>query len=464
MLPVTPRRRRWFRISLRTLLLLVTLLCIWLGVKVNQARRQKEAIAALKSIGLRIDFYHQRRDQGFPDSSAEPPAPTWLRQITGDDFFQRVCSLGGNNPDFTDDHAAHLSALDHLMYLTIGDSPASDEALAQIGNTSSLEIVHFFNTPVGDCFVGRLAKSQKLSWLVLDNTRVTAEGLKSLSNLRELKVLNLSNSPIGNDGLIVVGAITKLSLLHLSNLPITNEGIEHLSNLSNLETLTLEHVNVSDAGIKSLKTGPPLRSLNLSGTRIRGDALPAICNPTLEYLHLSDALIDDEVLIHLELAKGLGELYLDGTNITDDGLAHLARLSSLNSLHLGRTKITGSGLRHLAALPNLIDLDLSDTNLSRDGLELLTKLLVPPPAGSSYLALHGTSLDDSTMDVIARLPVTQLFLSRTKITDTGLAELKNMPNLQNIDLTDTAVTPAGVAALKQRIPSLRTVHTSFDRD
>jgi hypothetical protein len=46
-MPPAPPRRRWFRISLRTLLLLVTVLCIWLGVKVNLARRQKEAIAAL---------------------------------------------------------------------------------------------------------------------------------------------------------------------------------------------------------------------------------------------------------------------------------------------------------------------------------------------------------------------------------------------------------------------------------
>jgi internalin A len=310
----------------------------------------------------------------------------------------------------------------------------------------------------------RLAKSKKLGWLVLDNTRVTGEGLKSLSGLRELNVLNLSNSPIGNDGLMAVGTMANLNLLYLSNLRITDEGIAYLSNLSNLETLTLECVNVSDAGIKRLETGPRLLRLNLTGTRIRGDALPSICNPTLEYLRLSDTPIGNEALRHLENATGLGELYFDGTYITDDGLAHLANIPSLDTLDLGRTKITGSGLRHLGALPNLNDLDLSDANLSRDGFEFLTKLLVPPPGGSSYLALHGTPLDDSTMDVIARLPVTQLFLSRTRITDAGLAKLINMPNPQNIDLTATAVTPAGVAALKQRIPSLVTVQTSFDRD
>jgi len=55
-------RRRWFRISLRTMLLVVTLLCVWLGLKVNQARRQKDAIAALKSVKSAIGFYHQLAD------------------------------------------------------------------------------------------------------------------------------------------------------------------------------------------------------------------------------------------------------------------------------------------------------------------------------------------------------------------------------------------------------------------
>ncbi len=60
-MPAALSRRRWFRISLRTMLILVTVLCISLGVKVNQARRQKEAIAALKSVKSAFVFYHQLR-------------------------------------------------------------------------------------------------------------------------------------------------------------------------------------------------------------------------------------------------------------------------------------------------------------------------------------------------------------------------------------------------------------------
>ena len=40
-------RRRWFQYSLRTLFVLVTVLCVWLGVTVERARKQREAVVVL---------------------------------------------------------------------------------------------------------------------------------------------------------------------------------------------------------------------------------------------------------------------------------------------------------------------------------------------------------------------------------------------------------------------------------
>jgi hypothetical protein len=179
-MPPAPSRRRWFRISLRTVLLLVTLLCIWLGIKVNQARRQKEAIAALKSIKSHIAFYHQLDDEGRVNYRDEPSIPAWLRQITGDDFFQRVWAVSGGDAAFTDEYAARLSAFDHLTWLRIVDSPAGDESLATIGNTESLETVQIINTPVGDRFMHRLAQAKQLQHLELQSTQVTSDGFAKL--------------------------------------------------------------------------------------------------------------------------------------------------------------------------------------------------------------------------------------------------------------------------------------------
>src|SRR6188472_2508849 len=55
-------RRRCLRFSLRSLLVFITVFGVWLGVKVNQARRQKEAVEALKNSGAYVRYAHQRDD------------------------------------------------------------------------------------------------------------------------------------------------------------------------------------------------------------------------------------------------------------------------------------------------------------------------------------------------------------------------------------------------------------------
>src|SRR5262245_19997517 len=65
-------KRRWLRFSLRTMLLLITALCIWLGYQVNAARRQREALAAIARAGGTVYF-----DRRTP--------PDWLHQFLGDD-------------------------------------------------------------------------------------------------------------------------------------------------------------------------------------------------------------------------------------------------------------------------------------------------------------------------------------------------------------------------------------------
>src|SRR5262249_2001048 len=78
-------RRRWLRYSLRTLLVAVTILCVWLGLKVNSARRQREAVATLTRSGADVSFDYQTANNATPDAS--PPGPAWLRNLIGDDYF-----------------------------------------------------------------------------------------------------------------------------------------------------------------------------------------------------------------------------------------------------------------------------------------------------------------------------------------------------------------------------------------
>ena len=58
----------------------------------------------------------------------------------------------------------------------------------------------------------------------------------------------------------------------------------------------------------------------------------------------------------------------------------------------------------------------------------------------------------------------QLALSRLPgITDAGLIPLQNLKNLRQLQVIDTKVTAAGVAALRQAVPSLTQVLTQSPR-
>src|ERR1051326_8272874 len=96
-------KTRWLRFSLRTLLLLVMALCVWLGIQVNAARRQREAVAVLEKAGATVIYDYQvamppagtawLRRVVNPDRQQLPPGPAWLRQQIGDDYFRTVVSV-----------------------------------------------------------------------------------------------------------------------------------------------------------------------------------------------------------------------------------------------------------------------------------------------------------------------------------------------------------------------------------
>ena len=84
------RRRRWLQFSLSSIFLLVTVLGVWLGIVVNQAREQREAVAAIKAAGGVVYYDWEEHHDPFGDEDAVPPGPAWLRRFIGDDFFLKA--------------------------------------------------------------------------------------------------------------------------------------------------------------------------------------------------------------------------------------------------------------------------------------------------------------------------------------------------------------------------------------
>jgi Leucine-rich repeat (LRR) protein len=170
------------------------------------------------------------------------------------------------------------------------------------------------------------------------------------------------------------------------------------------------------------------------------DLAPLHVFADLQWLALHDTRIGDAGLEHLEGFARLERLWLDGTQVTDAGLKHLEGLRGLRYLSLRHTRVSDKGLAHLAGLRHLQTLNLDHTRCTLSGVVRLLTVEHNRPLADA-LEVAGYAKRDADGDVIA------LNLSRTRVTDSGLADLKGLSKLRWLIVNGTEVTDAGLVHL-----------------
>jgi len=224
-------KRQWLQFSLRTLFVVVTVFCIWLGVITKKAREQRLAVEAIRAWGGSVFYEHESlaaRGGGRAAAGvrrSDTPGPEWLRRLIGDEYFFTVARVVG-----------------------IG-STVDDAGLEAIG---------------------RLTDVQELN---LNYTDVTDAGLEHLNGLTNLKKLYLNDPKITNAGLVHMKALTQLDTLHLNNTQVTDAGLEHLKGMTDLNVLSISDTKVTDAGLEHLTGFAGLRYLNISYTQVTGEGV-----------------------------------------------------------------------------------------------------------------------------------------------------------------------------------------------
>jgi len=248
---------RWrFQFSVRSLVVLVVAIaipCCWLAVKRQQALEQREAFKAFREFPgiIRYDF------QLF-SPAAEPPAPSYLRNMLGDDFFadlEHVCL--GRGHDFTDAQLAHARELPGLKSLRLNGAAITDNGLKHLQNLKSVEQLSFCRTRITDAGLEHLSGLASLQHLHLADTAVTNAGLAQLRSLTNLEVLNLASTEVTDEGLERLTRLTKLRSLNLRDTRVTDAGLPHLQGLTKLEKLHLSGDSVTDRGIQKLQEALP---------------------------------------------------------------------------------------------------------------------------------------------------------------------------------------------------------------
>jgi len=221
--PQPPTKRRWLAYSLRSLLILITVVAVWLGIKTTQARRQKAAVAAIEASGGMVRYNFQEPPPGGrppgEQPAVDPPGPKWLRDLIGDEFFQDVVEVSwAHNAEITTDDLRWLADFPMLDKLNLNNTNVDDAGLEQIAERTSLTHVLLENcktmTDRGLAHVGKLPNLESLR---LMNTRCSDEGVRQhVPHLLRLKYLDVSGIPVSNETAQEFRHLKSLTMLHLS--------------------------------------------------------------------------------------------------------------------------------------------------------------------------------------------------------------------------------------------------------
>lgn len=189
---------RWYQFSLRTLLVVMTVLCIgpggYVALEQGKAREKQGAVAAMEELGGYV-FY----DENAPARSG------LTRLLLGDDSFGNVNGVDFNplkteNHQITDADLKHLKSFPRLNHLVLKNCrQVTDAGLAELSGHANLQYLYLNDTPITDAGLVHLARLSSLEELSLAHTQVTGPGLIQLSGLTKLQFLYLYSNRIPPD-------------------------------------------------------------------------------------------------------------------------------------------------------------------------------------------------------------------------------------------------------------------------
>lgn len=252
-----PRKsgRRLLRFSLRSLLLLVVVIAVPLGWKVNRARNQRVVVQELKKLNARIKYDYELSDA--------QPGPQWLIDRFGKEYFVEVQQLTVGGPQVNDETISLIARLPEVEW--VGLRPASeitDEGLAHFAGMQNLEGVDLFSDRITGAGLVHLTGLRRLKSLAVSGW-ATDTSLEYVSKLKRLEYLWLHEAvEVTDEGLAHLSKLTQLQGLRLTgrwgaagvqdSAKITDQGLEALHGLKRLAFLYLDTIDVTEAGIDKL--------------------------------------------------------------------------------------------------------------------------------------------------------------------------------------------------------------------
>lgn len=191
---LTPSRR-WAQFSLGTVLTGVALLALVCGLVTNRARRQREAVEAIRGWGGLVGYDSQQ------DGATKSRWRDLLRDRLGQDYVDRVVSAGlpvtpQTSQAIYDERLRVVAALRDLRFLSLNGTHVGDAGLKHLERLTVLESLDAGYTNVGDAGLSHLKRLTRLTYLSLRGTRVTDAGLAELCGVANLRSLALGGTQV----------------------------------------------------------------------------------------------------------------------------------------------------------------------------------------------------------------------------------------------------------------------------
>jgi internalin A len=332
-------------------------------------------------------------------------------------------------------------ATGQVVEVSLARTWATDADIEPLTAWKTLKRLDLSLTYISDRGVERLKQLGQLESLNLYAAEfITDAALAFLRGHRQLRSLNLRGTDVTDTSLAYIATLPSLTALDISFTQITDVGMEHLASLTHIEELNLGGNKISGVGLHVLKLLPKLRKLSFYGIQRRNAGwcwAPVVTDFELETIALLGGLEDLNIGLGVGLgtprpndlgpADGEAECRIaGGTRITDFGLSKIAQLKKLRQLDLGGTSITVNGLKMLASLPDLRRLNLWNV----------------------------AAIDDTAAPHLETLrALNTLDLSNTNVGDASLARLAKLTNLRRLYVSETKVTPEGLAAFRKQAPA-----------
>jgi hypothetical protein len=329
--------RRWYQFSLRTFLILVTLLAMWLGYISFRAREQQAAVRRINELGGSVQYDYQIGI--YPTTS--PAGWPWLRKLVGDEYFQDVVAVNLNDTKVSDADLGVIGKLRRTKRLALNRTDVSDAGLASFSGMSELDYLGLAQTKVTSNGIRCLRPPKSSSVVTLENTSVDDNALPNLSGCAEL---GLDGTRITSHGLKQLNSCQNLILLSIRRTAVDDEAVPILAQFTTLQWLNLTDTKISGEGLLALRKAlptcridggwadiskPDARTLGLpeskrgrhfvSNVRLLNRKYP------IKLLLLSSPLISDVDLWMLQDLEHLEVLDLRGASVSDKGVQKLQK-------------------------------------------------------------------------------------------------------------------------------------------